>query len=263
MKKPLLDVMFASEKRKNVLLLMQDGPKKMEYLLQSLNTSRQALLPQTKILEEHYLIQHEKDTYMLTHVGKLIIDEIAPAIGTVDVLSNDIDYWGTHNFDFIPLHLLSRIRELGLCNSVEVKMQDIFDEDATFVEEAKRTKFLFTVTSFVFPHMRKLVSELTEMNVKISSIISSGLYEKLVHENPEEIKYFLQFQNTEFYRYPDKLGFLSFTMTDHRIMFRLLTLKGDYDNNRIVCSGDSALKWGKELYEYYLKSSILITAIDE
>jgi predicted transcriptional regulator len=119
MKKPLLDVMFASEKRKNVLLLMQDGPKKMEYLLQSLNTSRQALLPQTKILEEHYLIQHEKDTYMLTHVGKLIIDEIAPAIGTVDVLSNDIDYWGTHNFDFIPLHLLSRIRELGLCNSVE------------------------------------------------------------------------------------------------------------------------------------------------
>jgi predicted transcriptional regulator len=78
----------------------------MEHLLQSLNTTRQALLPQTKILEEHYLIQHEKDTYMLTSIGKLIIDEIAPAIGTVDVLSNDIDYWVTHNFNSIPLHLI-------------------------------------------------------------------------------------------------------------------------------------------------------------
>jgi predicted transcriptional regulator len=118
MKRPLLDVMFASEKRKDVLLLQQDGPKEMGSLLKYLNTSRQALLPQTKILEAHYLIQHEKDTYTLTHIGKLIIDEIAPAIGTIDVLNNNIDYWGTHNFNFIPPHLLNRIRELGPCNSV-------------------------------------------------------------------------------------------------------------------------------------------------
>jgi predicted transcriptional regulator len=58
MKKPLLDVIFASEKRKNVLLVLQEGPKQMETLLESLGTIRQALLPQIRILEEHYLVAH-------------------------------------------------------------------------------------------------------------------------------------------------------------------------------------------------------------
>ena len=263
MKKSLLDVIFASEKRKNVLLLLQDGPKEMEYLLQSLNTSRQALLPQTKTLEDHYLIQHERDTYELTYIGKPIINEIAPAIGTVDILSNNIDYWGTHDLHFIPPYLMDRIRELGSCSLAEVKMHNMFDEDETLVDEAKRTKYLFTVTSFVFPNMRQLSKELTDMGVKIESIISSELYEKLVNENPEELNYFLQTPNTELYRYPGKLGLLSFTMTNHLIMFRLLTTRGDYDNNKMVCSGESALKWGKELFEYYLKDSILITEIGE
>jgi predicted transcriptional regulator len=110
--------------------------------------------------------------------------------------------------------------------------------------------------------MRHLASELTGMNVKISSIISNELYERLVRENPDELKYFLQLPNTEFYRYPGKLGFLSFTLTDHIVMFRLLTTEGGYDNNRMVCSGESAIKWGKELFEYYLKNSRHVTEIE-
>jgi predicted transcriptional regulator len=42
MKKPLLDVIFASEKRKGALLMLQDGAKEMGYLLESLSTTRQA-----------------------------------------------------------------------------------------------------------------------------------------------------------------------------------------------------------------------------
>jgi predicted transcriptional regulator len=49
MKKPLLEIVFMSEKRKGVLLLLQDGAKEMEFLLKSLNTTRPALLPQMKI----------------------------------------------------------------------------------------------------------------------------------------------------------------------------------------------------------------------
>jgi predicted transcriptional regulator len=106
MKKPLLDVIFASEKRKNALLLLQEGPRQMKALLTSLGTTRQALLPQMRMLEDHYLISHYEDTYELTTIGKLVVDKMAPLVSTLNVLDNDLDYWGTHNIDFIPAHLL-------------------------------------------------------------------------------------------------------------------------------------------------------------
>ncbi|WP_370576009.1 helix-turn-helix transcriptional regulator, partial [Methanomethylovorans sp.] len=115
MKKELIEVLFMSEKRKEVLLLLQDGAKEMEFLLRSLNTTRQALLPQIRILEEHHLVSHDRDTYELTTIGKLIVDKIAPVIDTVDALDADIDYWGSHILDFIPPHLLKRIGEIGKC----------------------------------------------------------------------------------------------------------------------------------------------------
>lgn len=76
MKKSLLDVLFMSEKRRRVLLLLQDGTKEMEDILKSLDTTRQALLPQIRILKEHCLIDHYDDTYELTTIGKLIVDDI-------------------------------------------------------------------------------------------------------------------------------------------------------------------------------------------
>lgn len=261
MKKPLLHVMFASEKRKEVLLLLQDGPKDMEELLKVLDTSRQALLPQIRILEDHYLITNEKDACALTHLGKLIVDDIALSVKNIEVFSDNIDYWGSHNLQFIPPHLLKRIYELESCTSVAVQMSEIFDEDETFVEEAKRTKFIFTATSFMFPHFKELFTEMTELNVQASFIISEELYQKILHEKREYLIYVSQNPNIELYRYPSNFPFMSFTLTDHSVMLRTFTLGDEYDNKRIICSSEGALKWGRELYEYYLKDSILITEI--
>lgn len=143
-----------------------------------------------------------------------------------------------------------------------VQISEIFDEDETFVEEAKRTKFIFTVTSFMFPHFEKLFTEMTELNVQASFIISEELYQKFLHEKSEDLRYVSQNPNIELYRYSSNLPFMSFTLTDHAVMIRTFTLEGNYDNKRIICSSEGVPKWGKELYEYYLKGSILITEIE-
>jgi predicted transcriptional regulator len=50
----------------------------MEVLVKALNTTRQALLPRVRTLEDHYLVSHDRDTYELTSIGKLIVDEMIP-----------------------------------------------------------------------------------------------------------------------------------------------------------------------------------------
>jgi predicted transcriptional regulator len=76
------------------------------------------LLPQIRILKEHHLVSHDRDIYELTTIGKLIVDEMSPLLDTVNFFEVDIDYWGTHNLDFIPPHLWKRIGELEFCRFI-------------------------------------------------------------------------------------------------------------------------------------------------
>ncbi|MDP2217308.1 MAG: hypothetical protein Q8J68_08490 [Methanolobus sp.] len=64
-----------------------------------------------KVLEENHLVIHYDDTYDLTKIGELIVNEIEPLLATIAVLDKNIEYWGTHKLDFIPPHLLERIYE--------------------------------------------------------------------------------------------------------------------------------------------------------
>ena len=57
MKRSLLHTVFLSEKRKRLLLLLEDPPKTIEYIVDYLGTSRQGLLPQIKRLNEDKLIE--------------------------------------------------------------------------------------------------------------------------------------------------------------------------------------------------------------
>ena len=261
MKKPLLDVIFASGKRKSSLLLLQEGATEMAIILRSLNTTRQALLPQIRILEEHHLVTGANDSYELTTLGKLIVDKMAPFLETIEALDIDIDYWGTHTLDFIPPYLLKRIGELKTCNLIEVPLHEIFEEDKQFTEEAKISKSIFTITSYVFPDFEKTLSDLIANNVSISIVISKELSEKLMHENLADTQALIKSSNINLYMYPDSFDFLSISINDYSMLLKLLTENGEYDNKRAICSGDPALQWGKELFEHYLKDSTPITEL--
>ncbi|AFV22789.1 hypothetical protein Mpsy_0578 [Methanolobus psychrophilus R15] len=261
MKKPLLDVIFASEKRKEVLLVLQNGAKEMPTLLQLLDTTRKALLPQIRVLEEHYLVDHYGDTYELTTIGKLIVDDTPPLLSTLSVLDFDIDYWGTHKLDFIPSHLFKRIDELGPCNLIKIGLHEIFEEDKQFTKEARISKSVFTMSSFVFPNFEQTFSELIANNVDIFIIISKELYEKLIIDNPEKSQALIENPNINLSVYPTRFDFLSVSINDYSLMLKLLTEQGVSDNKRVICSSDSAIRWGRELFEYYLKNSIPITEL--
>ncbi len=261
MKKVLLDVLFMSGKRKNTLLLLKDGPQEMEYFLKRLGTTRQALLPQIRVLEEHYLITHDKDTYRLTPIGKLIIKDMIPLLDVLDVIDGNIEYWGTHKLDFMPPQLFERMYELKTCAFIELPLHEIFEENKQFTEGAKRSKTVYTITSYAFPNFEKTLYELIANNVSISIIITKELFEKLVGEHFSKIKEIIGVPNIRLYMYPHTLDFLQISINDYNILLELLTKEGNYGSKNVICSTEIALEWGKELFEHYLKYSIPIKGI--
>lgn len=261
MKKPLHNVIFASDKRKKTLLLLKDSSKEMGVILQSLNTTREALLPQIRILENSYLIQHKgRDAYELTTIGKILIDKITPFMDTLEILDNDIDYWGQHDLNFIPLHLLKRLHELELCTVMKnVPLTEVFEPDKLVVEKSKESKFQSSVTTFLFPNFPSILTDFKKHGTNMLFVISEELLVKIKRDMDDDLRNFLISEPNQVYVYPKKMGFVSFGHNEFCFIMRLLTKTGDYDYEYVVAHSASALEWGKELFEHYLKQSTRVT----
>jgi predicted transcriptional regulator len=260
MTKALLDVIFASGKRKNVLQLLQNDPQEMEYLLTSLDTTRQALLPQIRILEDHYLIDQHKDTYQLTIIGKLLVDKMTPFLETIEVLDVNIDYWGTHNIDFIPPHLLKTIKEMKNCEIINPPLTELYSLHKTYHKD-KITDHVYSVGNIFYPDYQSRFTEMIDNKITINYIISDNLFDKIRTEDYEYFKLVIESGYFKLYVYNKKMNFLFFTFDDYHIVINPLKKDGDFDSKYIFCSREAALKWGKDLFDYYLKDSTPITQL--
>lgn len=253
--------MFASEKRKEVLLLLNEGPQEMEYLVKCLGTNRQALLPQVKILENHYLISHQNDVYELTSIGKLLIEEFIPLLGTIEFFDVDIEYLGTQKLEFIPSHLLKRVKEIGSSEVITPEIANMYDLNEEFHEASKKSKSVFIVTSFLYPNLCELTLELISNNVEVHFIISPELMDKLKGHKYVHVNKLLGSNLIHIYVYPKELDFLFMGCNDYYLIVNPLSQDGTTDRKYIISNKKEALKWGRDFFEYYLKDSTLITEL--
>jgi len=261
--KPLIDLIFASEKRMSALLMLHEGPQEITTLMEALDTSRQVLLPQMKILSERHLVRRADDSYELTTLGGLIVDRMLPLTNMATVLNCEWDYLGTHYMNFIPEPLLKRIDELGTCYVVETSLSELFNVNREIIQKSRESKFYYSITSFVYPNFKELFMSLAADGVNISLMISKSLSLKLINDNYDDFQILITNPDIRFYLYPDDLDFVCFTLADHSILFRMLTLEGNYDAKQIMFSEGNAHKWGEAFFEHYRAKSIHIKDADE
>lgn len=259
--KPLIEVMFASEKRKEVLLLLQDGKKEMEYILKTLDTSRQSLLPQIRILEEHHLMSQDGDTYELTPIGELIVNRMSPLLSTVDALGADIDYWGSHILDFIPPHLLKRIGEIGKCKTITPTIPKTHYILKRFHESSKESGVLYGINTFFHPNFVELFDDLVRNNVEIHFILSHDLLDDMTDNYNKIFNSLINTNKFHFYLLTKDVGFMSLGVSKRYLMLTSLRIDGFFDNKRILCNSQTAVEWGIELFNYYMKDSTRINKV--
>jgi len=261
MRKTLVDVLFMSEKRKNVLLLLQEGPKETQSILDKLRTTRTALLPQMKILEEHHLVSQDRDAYELTPIGKLLVDRMSPLLSTVEALGADIDYWGSHVLDFIPPHLLERIGEIGECKTITPPVPETHYILKKFHESSKKSGVLYSINTFFHPNFVELFDDLVRNDVEIHFILSQDLLDDMTDSYNKIFNELLGTNKFHFYLHPRDLGFMSLGVSKHYLMLTSLRTDGFFDNRRILCKSQTAVEWGIELFNHYLKDSTRINEV--
>jgi predicted transcriptional regulator len=262
MNSPLLELIFLSEKRKDLILFLSDGPKSISIIKKSLNVGLVAILPQLKKLRENSLILKTGDIYSLSPLGIAVADRMQPIISVLALLESNYEYWSNHAVESIPDPLRKRIGELANCTFSEPPDRTrLFEPHREFVENLMKSEKISGIASVFHPLYPSLFLTFAKNGVDVSLLVTRPIYERIKEEYGAELSEFLKFENASFYVCSKKIE-LAYAVTDRFLSLTLPFSDGTYDHKEdVLCFDSDALQWGEDLFAYYRNISDKITKI--
>lgn len=262
MNSPLLELIFLSEKRKDLLLFLKDEPKSISEIKESLNVGLVAILPQLKKLRENSLILKTGDVYSLSPLGIAVAGRMKTMIDVLNLFENKYEYWANHAVESIPAPLRARIGELAKCTFSEPPDRTrLFEPHKEFVENLMVSKKINGIASIFHPLYPSLFLTFAKKGVEISILLTRPVYERTKEEYGAELSEFLKFDNASFYVCNKKIE-LSYVVTDRFLSLTLPFSDGTFDHKEdVLCFDPIAIKWGEDLFAYYRNISDRITEI--
>lgn len=257
----LIDTIFFSDKRKNLLLLLKEGPKTIEEIKTGLEVSSSPIMAQIRILLKEGLLVQKGDSYELSIKGKLIIPKMEPLLSTFQVFDENHDYWARQNLRTLPPHLLDRIGELGSCKELLPDKAHIFDYPPEIMEPLYKSKTVMEVSSLFRSGYPSLYLDLAKRGIKVSLVLEKPIYEKLISDFRADAEEFLNLENTCLFVCYHKIELASCIVTDSFVSLSMISKEGRYYNHEMVSFEKTALTWGQELFNYYMDMSEQITEI--
>ncbi len=257
----LIKTIFFSEKRKNVLvLLLREGPKKIDEIKYALNINSSALMPQIKKLLKCDLLTYdsEEDVYKLSDMGALIVEKIEEFLNIVNVYVENHEYWETRDLSEIPYHMRKRIGNLTHCELLVADRDCLFEFHPTFVDNLINSKHVMMTSSTFQPQTVSLFSKLLRNNSKLSVVFTELIFDKFLDDFSEQFRCFLSHENMSISIRSGHIGPLTLVVTDTFMALWLFDKNGRFDGTTLISYEKSALKWGQELFTYYSSISNMV-----
>jgi len=262
MENSLLDLILLSDKRKNVLLLLLEGPKDIETIKKTLNASATSIQPQVKKLKEQHLIVQEKNLYKLSEIGKIVAEKMKPLLDTISVLEENADYWADRDMSEIPHFLLRRINELGHYTLIEPHIDHIFEMIPQYIEHAEKAKRLEAAIPYFHPLFPSFYLKIAENGASVSLILPELILKRWVEDYREQTEKILKIEHTKLFVCKECEKIPAITAADNFMAISLFPKNAVFDRKYVICFEPGALAWGKELYDYYEQRSERIHDID-
>jgi predicted transcriptional regulator len=257
----LIKTIFFSEKRNNLLvLLLREGPQKIDAIKDALNVSSSALMPQIKKLLKCDLIIYDplEDIYKLSDMGALVVEKMEEFLNIVSVYVENHEYWETRDLSEIPYHMRKRIGNLKHCELLEADRDCLFEFHPTFVNNMIDSKYVMMASSTFQPQTISIFSKILQNNSKVAAVFTEQIFDKFLDDFPERFKCFLSHENMSISMRSGHIGPLTLVVTDKFMALWLFDKNGRFDGTTLISYEGSALKWGRELFTYYSSISNMI-----
>lgn len=258
----LLELIFLSDKRKQLLLFLKDGPKNIDEIKEALEVTSTAILPQIKKLKEKSLVVQEDKNYSLSLIGKVLVEKMQPLVSIIDVFEDNFDYWAERDFQGIPPSFRRRLGELGKCKLIQPDLDRMFELDPEIVENLSKSSSVLECIAYFDPSLISICQELARGGANLSFLMSGPVFEHYSKDYLEDLRDMLAFENVKFFLYSGELRIANLIVTDKFVMFSLFPKsQKHFDRESVISYEHSALKFGNELFDELLRNSTRITQI--
>ncbi|MDD3248576.1 MAG: winged helix-turn-helix domain-containing protein [Methanosarcina sp.] len=250
----LINTIFLSEKRKNVLvLLLNEGPKNIDEIKEVLDVNSSALMPQIKKLLKWGLVTCDpvKDIYQLSDMGVLIVEKLEDFLNIINIYAENHEYWETRDLSEIPYHMRKKIGNLKHCELLEADRDCLFEFHPNVVENILASKYVMMASSTFQPQTVSIFSKLLQKNAKVSFVLTGQVFDKFFDDFPDQFKFFLGHENMNISIRSGHIGPLTLVVTNTFMALWLFDKNGRFDGTMLISYEESALKWGRELFTYY------------
>jgi predicted transcriptional regulator len=273
----LLDAIFLSEKRKNLLLLLkEEGPKSSEEIKNAFDFPWKSMIPQIKKLVDLGLVIQTDGIYSLSEMGVVIATNMQFLLNTLKIYEENRDFWSEHDLSSIPFHLLTRIGELGQCKVLKPDISHIFKVQEDIVKCMLASSRIMVFVSAIHPAYHLACLEFIEKKIDVTIILTESVFESVqaecfpksdtvfsdssvlkldLSEYKNEVQLFLNCENSDFFVSDGEKKPMMLIVTDKIFALSLLDKHSRVDRYYIVSFEPGALKWGEELFAYYKKNS--------
>lgn len=252
--KGLLSLVAFSERRRDILLMLQEEPKTLKEIKDYFKITSPEIIPQIRKLQKDNLIYQESKKYFLTEVGGIVTESFDKLFRTLKVFEKDMEFWKEHTIGF-PEEFRMRLYELGDYMITKSSPTEIFKPHDEYVKNLFKSKWIRGFSSALHPEYPRTVTMLAEKGVDISLVVTKKVFEKLKKDNKKELQKYLRYKNASLKVCNEEFK-VAFTTSDTFLSMRLFLKDGTYDFYKNIISNEkSALKWGKDLFSYYEKRS--------
>lgn len=253
----LLSILTFSEKRKDILFLLQENPRTLSEIKDYFDVRSPEILPRLKEMEDANLIIRQEGMYRLTPLGKVSAIYYKPLLDTLTAIETNEIFWRDHDLSAIPEALLNRIQELKECRVVRDEQEHIYDTHKAFMQYVQSSAHFVGFSSIFLPNHPLMFLELARRNIPISIIVTPNVFFKIKSEYSAEIEEFLKLKQTSLHVYDNAK--IAFVVTDRFLSLSLFFKNGTYDpRNDLIGLDSSSIKWGEDLFKNYRENSIEI-----
>lgn len=261
----MINLLLFSDKRRDFLLLLKDGPKNIDQMVGEIRVPRNSLLPQIKKLKDKGLIVRDGDDCRLTILGNIIVRKLQPLVDAALVLDIDDYFWVSRKLDALPSCFLGRVGELKGCCLVEPEPAHVFDlipEIVSAFREPSRAMMLF---SYFHPQLPSFFLDVAKKGIEFPLVLSRGVFERFLQDFRDEGEEILKQENVNVFVLDDNaLEVPSLVaVSESTLILGLLNKWERADRQYLVSCKPCAVKWGEELFSFYKERARKVTSLEE
>lgn len=250
MNESIITLILLSDRRKDLLFLLKAGPRDIDTIKEILSVDSGSIQPHIKKMKSAGLIYEKNKVYNLSEIGGIIAENLQPLLNTVGFFEKNFEYWRTHNLNSIPNFLLERIYELGNSEILEPDSGHLAETPKELMESMTCSKKIVTFSSYFHPEAPSIYLELARKGIEINLCITQNVAERLFLSSREETQELIRAKKSKVFILRKPAVIPSVIMTDSYLVFKLFETDGIFRDQLVLCSGESALRWGNELFQY-------------